>query len=112
MPDDNELTLDILGTIAVLGSSLSLIPQILQIKKVGNVKSFSIFFPILLIISQISWISYHFLKGTKHGLILATCWLLFSIYLLGLIINERYVAHKGYANISRKHAWKTEVNFF
>jgi uncharacterized protein with PQ loop repeat len=112
MSDDNELVVDILGTIAVLASSISLVPQILQINKTGNVKSFSIFFPVLLIISQISWIAYHILKGTYHGLVLAICWLLFSVYLFALIIDERYVNHKGYAPVSREENWKLETKLF
>ena len=80
-----------IGFAAVLISAFIQVPQLYKIYTTGESKNLSCLTYILLCISSVLWIVYHYRMGTPHGMISGGLTLLISIMILYLILSHNNI---------------------
>jgi len=77
-----------IGFAAVLISVFIQVPQLYKIYMTGESKSLSCLTYILLCLSSVLWVIYHYRMGTPHGMISGGLTLLTSIMILYFILSH------------------------
>ena len=80
-----------IGFAAVLISVFIQVPQLYKIYSTGESKNLSCLTYILLCISSLLWVIYHYRMGTPHGMISGGITLVISAFILYLILSHNGV---------------------
>ena len=96
MPNNKRIFVNIMGTIAAVLSSITLIPQLIEIVGKRNISGLALgTYSIVVAVSSI-WMGYHLLTGTYHGLVSSSFNFAVGIVILYNIIAIRYRGADGY----------------
>ena len=79
----------VVGTIAATISAVSLLPQVRDTMVTKDVNGLSLGTIILILVTSILWLTYHFLAGTYHGTISSAFTITFSIILIVYIVKYK-----------------------
>ena len=90
-----QLMINVVGTIAALLSSISLMPQLYVVRSTRNVAGLSLGTPAIIVLTSALWLSYHVLTGTYHGAISGSFNLMASLLITWTIVTIRYFDYPG-----------------
>lgn len=79
---------NMVGIAAVSVSMMINLPQLYKVVKSGRSRDLSCVTYILLCVSSILWITYHYLSGTYHGMVSSSITLTTALIILFLIFKQ------------------------
>jgi MtN3 and saliva related transmembrane protein len=80
---------DIIGYIAAIFTTFSLLPQIIRIRKLKEARDISLFMPLMISIGSILWLVYGIILKEAPIVVANTVSLLFSLTVLFITIKYR-----------------------
>ena len=90
-----QVLINVIGTIAAILSSISLMPQLYAVRSTRNVGGLSLGTPMIIITTSALWLSYHLLTGTYHGAFSGMFNLTAAIIISWTIISIRFLGAPG-----------------
>ena len=94
-PKNRQILIQIVGTLAALLSSVSLMPQLYSVRSTRNISGLSIWTPLILLVTSLLWFVYHLLTGTYHGAVSGSFNFMASAILVWTIYSIRYLDYEG-----------------
>lgn len=95
MPNNKKLFVNIIGYLAAILSSVTLIPQLIEVLSTRNVSGLSLGTYIVVVAVSTLWMGYHLMMGTYHGLISSSVNFIIGIIIAYTIISIRYLGAEG-----------------
>ena len=90
-----QALINIVGTIAAILSSVSLMPQLYAVRSYRDIGGLSLGTPLIIVCTSTLWLTYHLLTGTYHGAFSGSFNLMSSILISWTIISIRYLGAPG-----------------
>ncbi len=95
MPNNKLIFVNIVGTIAAVLSSITLIPQLIEVVSSRNVASLAVGTYAIVIAVSVLWMGYHMMTRTFHGLVSSSFNLVNGTIIFCFIIGIRYLGMDG-----------------
>jgi MtN3 and saliva related transmembrane protein len=95
IPNNKRIFINIVGTVAAVISSITLIPQLAELIETRNVSGLSLGSYSLVIAVSVMWMMYHSMTGTYHGLVSSSMNLIFGSVIFYYIASIRYFGAEG-----------------
>lgn len=90
-----QLAIQVIGTIAAVLSSISLMPQLYAVRSTRNVAGLSLGTPIIIVFTSALWLSYHLLTGTYHGAVSGSFNFMAAVIIAWTVFSIRFLDYPG-----------------
>jgi uncharacterized protein with PQ loop repeat len=90
-----QFVINVVGTLAAILSSVSLMPQLYAVRSSRDIGGLSLGTPLIIVVTSTLWLTYHLLTGTYHGAFSGSFNLMASIIISWTIYDIRFRGAPG-----------------
>lgn len=90
--------INVVGTLAALLSSVTLVPQVYKLVNTRDVSSLSLYTSMLVMCTSILWITYNLMVGMYHGIFSSSLNFINACIITYIVVDVRYRGGDGIDN--------------